>query len=85
MTCWRPAASAHLTSYPVSTEVNSVRHNGPELIEPMAGDSEPAGAPAGGGRGARRRLPWCPQHVVLRPLSAAGPPGPLLAAPLVPR
>jgi putative SOS response-associated peptidase YedK len=28
-----PAASAGLTSYPVSTEVNSVRNNGPRLIE----------------------------------------------------
>ena len=55
-----PAASAHLTSYPVSTEVNSVRHNGPELIEPMEGDSEPAGSPqagAGGRSGASRGAP----------------------------
>jgi putative SOS response-associated peptidase YedK len=28
-----PATSGGLTSYPVSTAVNSVRHNGPELIE----------------------------------------------------
>jgi putative SOS response-associated peptidase YedK len=28
-----PAASGGLTSYPVSTAVNSVRHNGPQLIE----------------------------------------------------
>jgi putative SOS response-associated peptidase YedK len=34
-----PAAAAHLTSYPVSTEVNSVRHNGPGLIEPLAGSA----------------------------------------------
>ena len=55
-----PAASAHLTSYPVSTEVNSVRHNGPELIEPMEGDSEPAVSPragAGGRSGASRGGP----------------------------
>ncbi len=55
-----PAASAHLTSYPVSTEVNSVRHNGPELIEPMEGDSGPAGSPragAGGRSGASRGAP----------------------------
>ncbi len=55
-----PAASAHLTTYPVSTEVNSVRHNGPELIEPMEGDSEPAGSPragAGGRSGASRGAP----------------------------
>ena len=56
-----PAASVHLTTYPVSTEVNSVRNNGPGLIEPMEGDSEPAGAPragaAGGGSGASRGAP----------------------------
>ena len=55
-----PAASAHLTSYPVSTEVNSVRHNGPGLIEPMEGESEPAGSPragAGGRSGASRGGP----------------------------
>jgi putative SOS response-associated peptidase YedK len=34
-----PAAASHLTSYPVSTEVNSVRHNGPGLIEPLAGSA----------------------------------------------
>ena len=55
-----PAASAHLTSYPVSTEVNSVRHNGPGLIEPMEGESGPAGSPragAGGRSGASRGAP----------------------------
>jgi len=55
-----PAASVHLTTYPVSTEVNSVRHNGPGLIEPMEGDSEPAGSPragAGGRSGASRGAP----------------------------
>jgi putative SOS response-associated peptidase YedK len=25
-----------LEAYPVSTEVNNVRHNGPQLIEPLA-------------------------------------------------
>ncbi len=39
-----PAVSAHLASYPVSTEVNAVRHNGPQLIEPLAGAGETAGA-----------------------------------------
>jgi putative SOS response-associated peptidase YedK len=34
-----PAAVSGLTTYPVSTEVNSVRNNGPRLIEPI----EPAG------------------------------------------
>jgi putative SOS response-associated peptidase YedK len=55
-----PAASAHLTTYPVSTEVNSVRHNGPGLIEPMEGDSGSAGSPrsgAGGRSGASRGAP----------------------------
>ncbi len=55
-----PAASVHLTTYPVSTEVNSVRNNGPGLIEPMEGDSEPAGSPrdgAGGRSGASRGAP----------------------------
>ncbi len=55
-----PAASAHLASYPVSTEVNSVRHNGPGLIEPMKGESEPAGSPragAGGRSGSSRGAP----------------------------
>jgi putative SOS response-associated peptidase YedK len=52
-----PAVSSGLTSYPVSTEVNSVRHNGPRLIEPVDPDAEPAGTPqagtahAGAGRG----------------------------------
>ena len=55
-----PATSAHLASYPVSTEVNSVRHNGPGLIEPMEGESEPAGSPragAGGRSGSSRGAP----------------------------
>ncbi len=39
-----PAVSAHLASYPVSTEVNAVRHNGPQLIEPVPGAGEPASA-----------------------------------------
>lgn len=30
-----PAQSGRLTAYPVSTDVNSVRNNGPELIEPL--------------------------------------------------
>jgi putative SOS response-associated peptidase YedK len=39
-----PAADGGLTSYPVSAEVNSVRHNGPELIKPVPAPLEP-GAP----------------------------------------
>lgn len=30
-----PATTVHLESYPVSTEVNSVRNNGPHLLEPL--------------------------------------------------
>jgi putative SOS response-associated peptidase YedK len=52
-----PAASGGLISYPVSTEVNSVRHNGPELIErielgPAGRDPDP-GAPTVGSRRSR--------------------------------
>jgi putative SOS response-associated peptidase YedK len=40
-----PAAASGLISYPVSTTVNSVRHNGPELLEriepPPAGQADP--------------------------------------------
>jgi putative SOS response-associated peptidase YedK len=42
----RPATtsgSGGLTSYPVSTAVNTVRNNGPSLIEPL-GDEEPPGS-----------------------------------------
>jgi len=30
-----PASSVHLDVYPVSLEVNDVRHNGPELVDPL--------------------------------------------------
>lgn len=30
-----PATAAHLSAYPVSTRVNNVRNNGPELVEPL--------------------------------------------------
>ncbi|HEX4832364.1 MAG TPA: SOS response-associated peptidase [Trebonia sp.] len=42
------SGSGGLTSHRVSTAVNSVRHNGPDLIEPLAPGTEP-GAPAGDG------------------------------------
>jgi putative SOS response-associated peptidase YedK len=45
-----PAVSGGLTSYPVSTEVNSVRHNGPGLIERVNPDPEPAGTASAGSR-----------------------------------
>jgi putative SOS response-associated peptidase YedK len=36
-----PAAASGLASYPVGTDVNYVRNNGPALIEPLAGDTAP--------------------------------------------
>jgi putative SOS response-associated peptidase YedK len=50
-----PAAATGLTSYPVSLAVNSVRNNGPELIEraePEPPGSVPVARPAGAGAGA---------------------------------
>ena len=35
-----PAAPGRLDAFPVSTAVNAVRNNGPELIEPMAAEPE---------------------------------------------
>lgn len=39
------SGSGGLASYPVSTAVNSVRNNGPSLVEPL-GDAEPPGSPS---------------------------------------
>ncbi len=52
-----PAAASGLISYPVSTAVNSVRNNGPELMErielaPPGGDAAP-GVPTAGSRRSR--------------------------------
>lgn len=47
-TLLRPAADAGLALYPVSTEVNSVRNNGPALIQPLTGQDGPRSGPAGG-------------------------------------
>ncbi len=44
-----------LTSHPVSTAVNSVRNNGPELVEPLVDDGSP-GAGSGSGEGQRPPL-----------------------------
>ncbi|HET9828734.1 MAG TPA: SOS response-associated peptidase [Nocardioidaceae bacterium] len=41
-----PAAPGRLEAYPVSTAVNNVRNNGPELLDPLA--SEPAARADGG-------------------------------------
>jgi putative SOS response-associated peptidase YedK len=38
-----PATSQRLGAYPVSTRVNDVRHNGPELVEPLPLDDTGAG------------------------------------------
>ena len=35
-----PAAPGRLEAWPVSTAVNSVRNNGPELVEPLPVDDE---------------------------------------------
>lgn len=35
-----PAAPGRLTAYPVSTAVNNVRNNGPELVDPLAPEEE---------------------------------------------
>jgi putative SOS response-associated peptidase YedK len=52
-----PAASAGLTSYPVSRAVNSVRNNGPELIERvepgLPGPDSGSGAPSARSRRSR--------------------------------
>jgi putative SOS response-associated peptidase YedK len=37
-----PAVAGRLTSYPVSTAVNNVRNNGPELLEAASGPSGPS-------------------------------------------
>ncbi|HEY2508753.1 MAG TPA: SOS response-associated peptidase [Streptosporangiaceae bacterium] len=42
-----PAAASGLTTYPVSTAVNSIRNNGPELIEPLAAGPAAPLAPPG--------------------------------------
>ena len=39
-----PAAARGLATYPVSTEVNSVRNNGPELMQPVAVPAAPGPA-----------------------------------------
>ena len=47
----QPATSSGaggLTSYPVSTAVNSVRNNGPALVEPLGDAGSLAGGPGSG-------------------------------------
>src|SRR3954451_8930493 len=45
-----PAAPGRLEAFPVSTEVNNVRNNGPDLVEalPTEPTTEPASEPSGG-------------------------------------
>ena len=58
-----PAMAGGLTSHPVSTAVNYVRNNGPELIAPVPAD--------GGGSGGFRRREAATRRVVLSPRHAA--------------
>jgi putative SOS response-associated peptidase YedK len=51
-----PAAVSGLRVYPVSTQVNAVRNNGPQLIEPLAGPLIPAPAASPAAAGADPRL-----------------------------
>ncbi len=39
-----PAAPGRLEAYPVSTEVNNVRNNGPELVDPLPDRGQPPAA-----------------------------------------
>jgi putative SOS response-associated peptidase YedK len=66
-----PAAASGLASYPVGTDVNYVRNNGPGLIEPLAG-AGPDGA--GGARrdGGPRSGPMAAQPAHTAP-AAGGP------------
>ena len=43
-TLLRPAADTVLKTWPVSTDVNSVQHNGAELLQPMR-EEAPGGGP----------------------------------------
>ncbi len=47
-----PAAPGRLEAYPVSTAVNSVRNNGPELLDPLPAERRRRTAPAAGRPGA---------------------------------
>ena len=38
-----PAAQGRLAAYPVSTEVNNVRNDGPQLVQPLPADGGPVG------------------------------------------
>jgi putative SOS response-associated peptidase YedK len=59
-----PAMAGGLTSHPVSTAVNSVRNNGPELIVPLSADQERPPGELFWVRGTRLRLTraWAAQR-----------------------
>ncbi|MGH3303085.1 MAG: SOS response-associated peptidase family protein, partial [Streptosporangiaceae bacterium] len=51
-----PAAVGGLRAYPVSTLVNAVRNNGPQLIEPLTGPLAPVPAAPRAAAGAASRI-----------------------------
>jgi len=53
----RPAADDLLIRYPVTTRVNNVRHDGPELIEPKATEAETMGPKRSGQGSIERAVP----------------------------
>jgi len=55
-----PAAVGGLQAYPVSTLVNAVRNNGPQLIEPLAGPLAPVAVAPGVAAGAASRFAGTP-------------------------
>ena len=70
-----PAASGGLTSYPVSTAVNSVRNNGPQLIEriepeALAGQRPSRSRPRPAARSPRSRSACVPRNLWQRPRQA---------------
>jgi putative SOS response-associated peptidase YedK len=57
-----PAAASGLQAYPVSTQVNAVRNNGPQLIEPLAGPLIAVPAAPRAVAGAQLRLAGTPSN-----------------------
>jgi putative SOS response-associated peptidase YedK len=67
-----PALSGELVSYPVASDVNYVRNNGPRLIEPLP-DRSAAPADRNGDGGARGGDGWLASGPTARGPAAAGP------------